>query len=89
MKVVDSAGGDPWVTPQSVALAMLDLIEKDQCEAGKINGGTVLEVGKDRLRLVHERNDPGPSGPGTTVPGHDQAVAEIFETLKKDLEGVT
>lgn len=83
MKNVDTASGDEWATPEEVALAMLDLVEKDECEAGKIEGGCILEVGKDQVRLVSERNDPGPSGPGHTVRGNDQAAEEIFETVRE------
>ena len=82
LKNVDTASGDEWATADEVALAMLDLVEKNECEAGKIEGGSILEVGKNQVRLVRERNDPGPSGPGHTVRGIDRAAAEIFETLQ-------
>jgi 3-hydroxybutyrate dehydrogenase len=63
---------------------MLDLVEKDSCTAGKIEGGTILEVGKDQVRLVAELNDPGPSGPGHTVAGNKGAMDGIFlDVLKK------
>jgi 3-hydroxybutyrate dehydrogenase len=60
---------------------MLDLIEKDECAAGKIAGGTILEVGKDQTRLVAELNDPGPSGPGHTAKGIPQATRTILDSL--------
>jgi 3-hydroxybutyrate dehydrogenase len=63
---------------------MLDLVEKDECSAGKIEGGSILEVGKEQVRLVSERNDPGPSGPGHSVTGNARAADEVFETLKED-----
>jgi len=62
---------------------MLDLVEKDECSAGRIEGGSVLEVGKDQVRLVYERNDPGPSGPGNTVHGNAKAAEEIVRSLRK------
>jgi 3-hydroxybutyrate dehydrogenase len=62
---------------------MLELIEKNECSAGKIEGGTILEVGKEQMRLVHERNDPGPSGPGHTVHGNARAAEEIFDSVLK------
>jgi len=74
---------DEWATPEEVALAMLDLVEKTECSAGKIEGGSILEVGKDRQRLVFERNDPGPIGPGLTVTGNVKAMEDIFETELK------
>jgi 3-hydroxybutyrate dehydrogenase len=60
---------------------MLDLVEKDECAAGKIGGGSILEVGKQQVRLVSERNDPGPSGPGHSVSGNEKAAEEVFESL--------
>lgn len=60
---------------------MLDLIEKDECSAGKIGGGTILEVGRDQTRLVTERNDPGPSGAGHTVRGNRQAVEDALNFI--------
>jgi hypothetical protein len=62
---------------------MLDLAEKDVCAAGKIEGGSILEVGKNQVRLVGERNDPGPSGPGHTVSGIEKGAEEMFGLLKK------
>lgn len=62
---------------------MLDLVERDNCSAGKIAGGTILEVGAGQTRLVEERNDPGPSGPGCTVEGNAKAAKDILESLGK------
>ena len=62
---------------------MLDLVEKTECSAGKIEGGSILEVGKNQQRLVFERNDPGPTGPGNTVTGNERATEEILETKLK------
>ncbi|KAK2041751.1 short chain dehydrogenase [Colletotrichum somersetense] len=47
---------DGWVTPQEVAEAMLRCVTEDS-----LTGGSILEVGKDRTRLVQAFNDPGPS----------------------------
>jgi len=84
LKNVDTEGGDEWATPEEVAVAMLDLVEKNECAAGKIEGGSILEVGKNQVRLVSERNDPGPSGPGNTVSGNARAAEEIFENLREE-----
>lgn len=46
---------DGWVTPDEVAVAML------QCaEDSELVGGTIFEVGKDNTRCVQTFNDPGP-----------------------------
>ena len=84
LKNVKTDEGDEWATPEEVALAMLDLVEKDECVAGKIEGGSILEVGKDQVRLVTERNDPGPSGPGHSVTGNARAAEEAFENLREE-----
>lgn len=60
---------------------MLDLVEKDEIPAGKIVGGSILEVGKDQRRLVYERNDPGPTGPGNTVAGNAKAIVQILDEV--------
>ncbi|KAK2057283.1 short chain dehydrogenase [Colletotrichum caudatum] len=46
---------DGWATPQEVAEAMLRCVTEDS-----LMGGSILEVGKDRTRLVQAFNDPGP-----------------------------
>lgn len=84
LKNVDTAGGDEWATPEEVALAMLDLVEKDECAAGKIEGGSILEVGKNQVRLVSERNDPGPSGAGHSVSGNGRAAEEMLNSLMEE-----
>lgn len=60
---------------------MLDLIEKDECSAGKIAGGTILEVGKEQTRLVAELNDPGPSGRGHSAKGIPQAMERLLDSM--------
>lgn len=74
---------DEWATPEEVAEAMLALIEKDACAAGPIAGGTILEVGKGKLRLVEMLNDPGPSGPGFTLAGLKDLIAEALGMLER------
>jgi 3-hydroxybutyrate dehydrogenase len=76
----DEAAGDEWVEPEDVANAMLDLVEKDECSAGKITGGIILEVGKNQTRIVAEFNDPGPSGAGHSVQNEPQIIEEIFKS---------
>lgn len=60
---------------------MLELVEKDEGAAGKIAGGTVLEVGSNQTRLVTERNDPGPSGAGHTVEGSKDAMGGVLDAI--------
>ena len=82
LKNVDGAV-DEWATPEEVALAMLDLVEKTECAAGVIEGGSILEVGKEQTRLVEERNDPGPSGPGHSASGNVKAAEDILVNVLK------
>jgi 3-hydroxybutyrate dehydrogenase len=89
LRNVDVASGDEWATPEEVAIAMLDLVEKDECQAGRIQGGCILEVGKDQVRLVSEVNDPGPSGAGHSVSGLGKAVDEVLVSLGEDGWGKT
>ncbi|KAJ0162768.1 D-beta-hydroxybutyrate dehydrogenase [Colletotrichum tanaceti] len=49
------AGHDGWVTPHEVAEAMVRCVEQDS-----LVGGSILEVGKGRTRLVEVFNDAGP-----------------------------
>jgi len=74
---------DEWATPEEVALAILVIVKKTKYSAGKIEGGSILEVRKDRQRLVFERNDLGPVGPGLTVTGNVKAMEDIFQTELK------
>jgi NAD(P)-dependent dehydrogenase (short-subunit alcohol dehydrogenase family) len=46
---------DGWITPDQVAVAMLQCAEDHE-----LVGGTILEVGKDETRIVQTWNDPGP-----------------------------
>lgn len=74
LAMIDAAK-DIWVEPSEVAAVMVAIIERDTisskiCEAttGRqdivISSGTILEVTKDRTRVVTAYHDPGPSGAG-------------------------
>lgn len=67
---------DVWILPEEVAERMLELIVKEEYV-----GGTVLEVGKGRVRKVATLNDPGPSGPGMTVSNRSEAREEVWDRL--------
>lgn len=70
---------DGWVTPEEVARAMLDCVEKDS-----LVGGTVLEVGKNTTRPVLVFNDPGPNmtpGAGIIASNVAQAVDVVWDRL--------
>ncbi|KIW90156.1 uncharacterized protein Z519_08799 [Cladophialophora bantiana CBS 173.52] len=70
---------DAWVPAEKVAQTMIDLITKKENV-----GGTVLEVGVDLVRPVHELNDPGPSGRGHTV-GRLAAVSnDVFSLIAEN-----
>lgn len=73
-KMVDEAT-DLWITPEAVALVMLDLI---QVEANV--GGTILEVGK-KVRQVQPVMDPGPSREGSLIGRLALKKEEIWEGL--------
>lgn len=47
-----------------------------------VQGGMILEVAKDKVRLVEQFNDPGPSGEGNTLGNIGVAFEEIFESLE-------
>ena len=67
---------DEWVTPEEVAATMLGLVERPENV-----GGTILEIGKDRVRRVERLGDPGPSGAGHTVGKMSIGEDEIWELL--------
>ena len=72
------------MTPEEVAIAMLDLLEKDECQAGRIKGGCILEIGKEQVRFVSEFNDPGPSGAGHSVSGIRKATDQVLASLGEE-----
>jgi len=56
---------------------------KADTKAEKIEGGSILEVGKGQTRLVRERNDPAPSRPGHSVSGNAKAAKDILDNVLK------
>jgi 3-hydroxybutyrate dehydrogenase len=75
LKMIDE-NADEWVTPEEVAQVMVDLIEKEENV-----GGTILEVGKGKVRRVEAINDPGPEGSGHTVSNSESEEKEIWGRL--------
>lgn len=69
---------DTWVTAKQVADVMLDLITNE-----KNVGGTVLEVGADKVGAVHELNDPGPQGKGHTLAQLAGATTDVYGLIKE------
>lgn len=67
---------DTWVTPARIAEVMLDLVQREENV-----GGTVLEVGAERVRRVEGLNDPGPEGKGHTVAKVGDAVANVYQMV--------
>lgn len=70
---------DVWVTTEQVASTILDLITKKEHV-----GGTILEVGVDRVRPVTELNDPGPQGRGHTVQGLGTAFGGVYDLIEQN-----
>ncbi|KAK1958773.1 short chain dehydrogenase [Colletotrichum sublineola] len=71
---------DGWVTSQEVAEAMLRCVEEDS-----LVGGSILEVGKNRTRLVQAFNDPGPDRDpknGLVVRNASKGTDMVFSWLK-------
>ncbi|TVY27587.1 15-hydroxyprostaglandin dehydrogenase [NAD(+)] [Lachnellula hyalina] len=67
-----------WVTPEDVALVMLDLVEKEEHV-----GGTILEVGATVGR-VETFNDGGPASRGNGVkndPGYEKDMWAMMEKI--------
>ena len=46
-----------------------------------VHGGMILEVAKEKIRVVEQFNDPGPSGEGNIVGNLGVAFEEIFDRL--------
>jgi len=80
LKMIDQST-DEWVTPEEVAQVMVDLIEKKENV-----GGTILEVGKGKVRRVEVLNDPGPEGSGHTVSNAESEEKDIWERLAEHLK---
>jgi 3-hydroxybutyrate dehydrogenase len=62
--------------PEEVAQVMVDLVEKEENI-----GGTILEVGKGKVRRVEALNDPGPEGSGHTISNAGSEESEIWGRL--------
>jgi hypothetical protein len=75
MRMIDQAK-DEWVTPEEVAGAMVELVEKDEYV-----GGTILEVGHGQKRVVPIFNNPGPSGSGHSVSSVGDTIDDVWEML--------
>ncbi|VUC32662.1 unnamed protein product [Clonostachys rosea] len=69
---------DKWVAPEEVADVMLGLIQKDDYK-----GGSVVEVGRNKVRKVEMLNDPGPQGDGLTVSAGVKGVEEVWKRLSE------
>lgn len=67
---------DEWVEPEEVADVMLKCVEGEE-----FGGGWVVEVLKDRTRRVDWRNDPGPSGSGSSASNAATMATEVFGWL--------
>jgi len=78
LKWVDESA-DTWITGEKIANVMLDLVQKEEYP-----GGTVLEVGAERLRKVAVLNDPGNgSDKGLTVGNVGKGVEEVFGLIEE------
>ena len=75
---------DEWITPQEVALGMLSCVADPE-----IGGGYVMEVLKGKRRNVDWRNDPGPSGPGSTVTNRAVLKEQVIGLIREPGWGVT
>ncbi|KAI9812290.1 MAG: hypothetical protein M1827_004739 [Pycnora praestabilis] len=70
---------DKWISPEEVADVMLACVQ----EEGNV-GGTILEVGKGKIRKVEALMDEGPSGEGHTVGGISELEEEAVELMMKE-----
>ena len=70
---------DQWVTPEQVVDTVMELITNKEHV-----GGTILEVGVDRVRPVNELNDPGPEGKGFTVQGLGTAFEGVYGLINEN-----
>jgi 3-hydroxybutyrate dehydrogenase len=72
------AAQDEFLTPEEMAEAMITVVESD-----KYLGGTVLEVIKNRTRVVNV-DSPLPSGPGSTMSNIGVIYEETIGLLEKE-----
>lgn len=70
---------DTWVPVEKVVDTIIDLITNPEHV-----GGTILEVGVDRVRSVQELHDEGPSGRGMTVEHIGDAFGGVYGLLEKN-----
>jgi len=78
LKMVDESK-DKWVTPESVAEAMVKLMEDDE-----LVGGTILEVATSSQRIVPLFNNPGPQGEGIRASNSSLMVEEVYKWLETE-----
>lgn len=71
-----------WVTPETVAETMMDLVEKEENV-----GGTILEVGQN-VRRVEAFDDPGPKGGGNAVVNDKGEEDPMWVALKRQYDDV-
>lgn len=70
-----------WVTPEDVAVIMLDLVQKEDWV-----GGTIVEVGAT-VRKVETFNDPGPATSGNNVSSSEEVEDDMWASLVKQFKG--
>ena len=77
--VYGESKGDIWITPEHVAMTLMDLTIK-----AEPMGGTIWEVGTASVRRVERLNDPGPDqqSAGSTAAGLSTLYAELEEGMK-------
>jgi hypothetical protein len=66
------------IEPEEIAEGMLEL-----CENPDYGNGTILELSKDRQRVVPMYNADPPSGAGSAVPGFFNAEKDLVNNLKE------
>jgi len=67
---------DTWVTPEQIATVMLDLVQQKENV-----GGTILEVGAEKVRMVEALNDPGPIGKGFGISNVQSIGAGVLKMI--------
>ncbi|KIV90669.1 hypothetical protein PV10_05301 [Exophiala mesophila] len=72
---------DVLITPEELAMVMLDLVQNDEYQ-----GGTVLEALKYKTRKI-EVGSPLPSGPGSTMSNMGLIHDETIELLRMESVG--
>ena len=67
---------DTWVMPESIAEAMVKLMEDDE-----LVGGVILEVGTSSQRIVPLFNNPGPQGEGFSASNSSLMAEDVYKWL--------